>query len=63
MWLPQCRFRFLSTRHANSARKLSWLFDMDDDAEDAAHLSDEDAIKFAMFEYLHVDCRLIHARQ
>jgi hypothetical protein len=27
------------------------------------HLSAEDAIKLAMSEYLHVDCRLIQARQ
>jgi hypothetical protein len=27
------------------------------------YLSAEDAIRFAMSEYLHVDCRLMHARQ
>jgi hypothetical protein len=27
------------------------------------HLSADDAIKFAILEYLHVDCRLMHARQ
>lgn len=29
----------------------------------ATHFSAEDAIRFAISEYLHVDCRLMHARQ
>jgi hypothetical protein len=35
----------------------------DDDYCNHTHLSAEDAIRFAILEYLHVDCRLMHARQ
>jgi hypothetical protein len=45
------------TQHAAASRALN-------DARGVrTHLSEEDAIKFAISEYLHVDCRLIHARQ
>jgi hypothetical protein len=41
----------------------SCLLVIDDRRGRHAYLSDEDAIKFAICEYLHVDCRLMHARQ
>lgn len=41
----------------------SCLLVVDDGRNGHAYLSDEDAIKFAISEYLHVDCRLMHARQ
>lgn len=41
----------------------SCLSDVDDEREMCTHLSADDAIRFAMSEYLHVDCRLMHARQ
>ena len=50
-------------RTAPALWKWLVLLDFEDDAERATHLSAEDAIKFAISEYRHVDCRLMHARQ
>jgi hypothetical protein len=36
---------------------------INDSRNEYTYLSDEDAIKFAISEYLHVDCLLMHAKQ
>lgn len=41
----------------------SCLPNIDDERGMCTHLSAEDAIRFAISEYLHVDCRLMHAKQ